>query len=140
MPDPLDRCSRILVLVLRVAAVTFALAVLGWLVVQAQRNANGGAEPQAPEVDSPERRRLLSDPIVGPVEPIVITADDETYLFSSKAARIEPVHEAARTQTYLHSSKTITPLPMPVVPKLVFPPPSQSGKPAAQPGPQNQRN
>jgi hypothetical protein len=144
MSDPTDRCSRILVLVLRVAAVTFALVVLGWLVVQAQRNANGAAGAQAPTGDPLDRDRLLADPIVGEIQEIAITpATDQTLLPSTKATRVNqvlpPASDAAHTQTYLYSSKTITPLVMPVPPKL-FLPSSKSGNPMPQPAPQNQRN
>ena len=56
----------------RVAAVAFALFVLGWLVVQAQRNAGGGAGAPAPASEGApvsegapsDDEPLLRDPVV----------------------------------------------------------------------------
>jgi hypothetical protein len=85
-----DQRSVILGRIARFAAVAIALAVLGWLVVQAQRNADRGAAPAAPvptreDAPSPEGR-LLRDPVVGPVEAIEVPPDQQTFLFSSKSA------------------------------------------------------
>jgi hypothetical protein len=137
-----DRNSPILDRIARVAAVAFALCVLAWLVVRAQRNANGGAAAPAPASEgaplgegATAGEELLRDPVVGPVEPIMVPpAVDPTFLFSSKSAAPvvspPPATYPASVPTYLFSSKTITPLVMPAPP--VFLPSSKSGRPLPQ--------
>lgn len=128
-----DPRSPILGRIARVAVIAFALFVLGWLVVNAQRNASRGAAAPAPAGDDApsSAERLLRDPVVGPVEYILVPAPDRSFLFSSKfAAPVVP--PPASVPTYLPSSKTITPVVTPAPPVLFFPS-SKAGKPGVLP-------
>ena len=134
------------VLTARIAAVTASLAVVTWLVVDAQRRANAPRRDEPAVADAPADARLLQDPVL-PVFPSDHPIFDDPYLSSSKSVRM-PHHAetavpgqdpaaavvpqvflpgsksgpAVSTPTFLHSSKTLTPLVMPVPPTLTFPP------------------
>jgi hypothetical protein len=99
-----DRLSVPIRHLARIATVVFALFVLGWLVVNAQRNANRGAgEPETavapaatPTEPPPEflyssksiviEPRVLQDPSIGPVETVIVPPA-EVFLPSSKVGR-----------------------------------------------------
>lgn len=108
----------------RGVAILFALFVVGWLVVTAQRDANRAAQEPVP----------AGPPLTVEAPSTAVENENEPqFLHSSKSAVIEervrrdpgakataPVRAPAAPR-YLPSSKTITPLVTPATPVLTLP-------------------
>lgn len=145
----MNRRPPILSTVARAIAILFAIFVVAWLVVNAQRNADRAAQEPTPGEPAYELEAL----------PNGIDAPSEThFLFSSKSAvpaappflpstkiglpGLTPPPAANAPEPaaprFLPSSKTITPVVTPKPPVLVFPYAKQptDAKPGTPPAPQ----
>jgi hypothetical protein len=83
----------------RVLAIAFALGVLAWLVVRAQRDANQGSSPPPPAVpasdaaNDPTRITTLPASKAGVIEPMHAN-EDPSLLFGSKSAPVPEGRQA----------------------------------------------
>jgi hypothetical protein len=106
----------------RIAAVVFALAVLAWLAVAAQRRARPAPIDPAP---APSDAPAAASPALGAPPPAAV---EPAFLFSSKSGRIVvPV----APPTFLPTSKSVAPDTMkPFAPPVpVTEPPQPATKP-----------